>query len=270
MTIQDVQGRTLEDLGSLEGRVAVVTGAARGNGYAISWRLAEAGAHVFVADINEPGAQKAADRMTQEGYKATAAVVDAADSGSLGALADRALAEGGRLDVWVNNAGIFPVNTIEMSDEEWKKVVDLDLSGVFYGSREAALRMREAGSEGVIVNVASTNGYRAGGSGLSHYVASKHGVIGLTKSLAVELAPDGIRTVAVAPALVDTEGIEGAADDLSRIFGADPREAFAKMLPAGRIAVPDDVARVVTFLASDMAAFMTGTTIPIDGGFLAA
>ena len=270
MPIQDVQDRTLNNLLSLEGRVAVVTGGARGIGYAISRRLAEAGAAVLVSDLDTADAEEAAQSIRKDGFGATGLVADATDSASLASLAERALSDEGRLDIWVNNAGIFPPSFLtEMTDERWQRVLRLNLDGVFYGSREAAERMKTTGNGGVIVNTASTNSYR-GAPGLSHYVASKFGVRGLTQSLAAELAPEGIRVVAVAPALMDTEGLAEREEELRPVFGgADPKEAFERMLPLGRVGVPDDVARVVAFLASDLATFVTGSTVPIDGGLLA-
>ena len=271
MAIADFSENTLQELISLEGRAAVVTGGARGLGLAICSRLSEAGALVVVADLDGGAAEKAASRISENGGNALGVEVDATDSGSLSELADRTVSEYGRLDIWVNNAGVYPFqDPLEMSDEDWKKVVDLNLSGSFYGSREAAKRMREAGNGGVIINLSSTAGYKAEGPSLAHYVSTKHGVRGLTKSLAVALGGDGIRVLALAPTLIATEGIGEARGSLQEMTGSDdPLEAFSATLPLGRAGVADDVARVALFCASDLSGFMTGSTLLVDAGGVA-
>lgn len=272
MAIADVSTRGLSELTSLKGRVAVITGGARGLGRAISQRLAEAGAHVFVADINGQSAQDAAEEMMQKGRKASWAQVDATESTAMSALADRVVKESGRLDIWVNNAGVYPIDdTLTMTDARWQKVLDLNLSGTFFGAREAAKRMQVVGNGGVIVNMASSVAYRVGQMGFAHYAASKSGVVGLTKSLAFDLAPHNIRVLAVAPALMGTEGLQEARPVMEQSMGGrDIFEAFAEMLPVKRVGVPDDVARVVLFCASDLSMFMTGSALLVDGGMMTA
>ena len=185
MAIADVSGKMVQELISLDRRVAVVTGGARGIGFAICKRLVEAGAKVLVADLSEDVAKTAADRICEQRGQAVGVATDATDSRALVALANRATSEFGRLDIWVNNAGIYPFQeALEMTDEQWSKVMDLNLSGTFYRSRAAATRMREAGCAGVIINLSSTAGYEATGPAQAHYIASKYGVRGLTKSLA--------------------------------------------------------------------------------------
>jgi NAD(P)-dependent dehydrogenase (short-subunit alcohol dehydrogenase family) len=267
MAIADVSGKTIQDLISLKGRVAVVTGGAHGIGFAICQRLAEAGASVLVAGHHEDTAQEAAKRLTGAGQTAIGVQVDASNSESLAALADRAVSQFGRFDVWVNNAGIYPINPVlKMSDDDWRRVVELDLNGVFFASREAARRMVELDNGGVIINLSSVAGYSAGGPGMAHYVSVKHGVGGLTKSLAVELSQYAIRVLALAPTFIQTPGT--GADAFRQASGLDP-EQIAQMLPLGRVGVPDDVARVALFWASDLAAFMTGDTLLVDAGQIA-
>ena len=183
-------------------------------------------------------------------------------------LADRAVAELGRLDIWVNSAGVFPVSPLlELSDEDWDEVLDVNLRGTLIGAREAARTMLAAGRGGVVVNVASTAAYRASGPGVAHYVASKFGVRGLTQSLAVELGGHGIRVLAVAPTVTLTPGLEAERERLEAAgFALD---ALGPRLPLGRVAVPDDVARVVVFCASDLSLLMTGSTLLVDAGELA-
>ena len=263
--IRDVSDAPLAELSMLTGRAAVVTGGARGIGFACCARLVEAGATVLVADVDEREAASAAVRL---GPAAAAAWVDVTDSASVRALADRAAVDLGRLDVWVNSAGVFPVSPLlELAEEDWDRVLDVNLRGTLFGAREAARAMIAAGRGGVIVNVASTAAYRADGPGVAHYVASKFGVRGLTQSLAVELGRHGIRVLAVAPTVTLTPGLEAERSSLEAAgFALDE---LGLRLPLGRVAVPDDVARVVVFCASDLSLLMTGSTLLVDAGELA-
>jgi NAD(P)-dependent dehydrogenase (short-subunit alcohol dehydrogenase family) len=179
----------------------------------------------------------------------------------------------GHLDIWVNNAGIFPGGaTVDFLAETWDKVQDINLRGAFLGAREAARRMiAQSPKGGVIINVASVSGYR-GRPGLAAYVASKHGMIGLTKSLGVELGPHDIRVLGLAPTGVTTPGlaerkIQAQGEELERILALEKKVGAS--LPLGRLGVPDDIARVALFCASDMSALMTGATILVDAGALA-
>lgn len=252
------------------GTVAVVTGGAYGIGFAIAKRFCEAGATVVVADIDEPAARAAVDRLGGLKGRATAVRMDASVASEHDAVAARTLSEHGRLDVWVNNAGIYPFTALlELPDEEWHRVIDLNLSGVFYGCRAAGRAMRDAGNGGCIINLSSTAGFRNGGPGLAHYTAAKHGVRGITRNAAAELAQHGIRVLALAPTAISTEGTRASIDIIAAATGvADPFGAFEARLPAGRVGCPDDVARVALFCASKLAGFLTGITIPVDGGDL--
>lgn len=263
--IRDVSSASLAELVALSGRVAVVTGGASGIGRATCARLVEAGARVLVADLDPHAAASAVAGL---GPAATACFVDVTDAGSVRELADRAVSDLGRLDVWVNSAGIFPVTPLlELSEGDWDRVLDVNLRGTLYGAREAARTMVAAGGGGVIVNVASTAAYRADGPGVAHYVASKFGVRGLTQSLAVELGAHGIRVLAVAPTVTLTPGLETERAALEEAgFALDD---LGPRLPLGRVAVPDDVARVVLFCASDLSLLMTGSTLLVDAGELA-
>lgn len=262
--IRDVSGSSLADLIALSGRVAVVTGGASGIGLACGARLVEAGATVIVADVDKGSADTAASRL---GPLATAASVDVRDATSVRAVADRALDDFGRVDIWVNSAGIFPVTPLlELSEDEWDRVLDVNLRGTLFGAREAARAMIAAGHGGVILNVASTAAYRADGPGVAHYVASKFGVRGLTQSLAVELGAHGIRVLAVAPTVTLTPGLE--AERMSLEAAGFALDELGLRLPLGRVAVPDDVARVVLFGASDLSLLMTGSTLLVDAGEL--
>jgi NAD(P)-dependent dehydrogenase (short-subunit alcohol dehydrogenase family) len=273
MPIRDVSGHSLAELISLEGRVAVVTGAGRGIGQAISRRLAEAGASVVLGDLDPESAAESAAAIVASGGRAMGAPVDVTQEAAIVALADAAIRAYGRLDIWVNNAGIFPGGpSVDFLADAWDAVQDINLRGTFLGAREAARRMiAQHPRGGVIVNLASVSGYR-GRPGLAAYVASKHGVIGLTRSLGVELGPHDIRVLGVAPTGVATPGIalrkaSSSGAELERIEELEKKVGAA--LPLGRLGVPDDIARVVLFCASDLATLMTGSTIQVDAGALA-
>ena len=260
MVIADVSDNSISELISLAGRRAVVTGAARGLGKAIGRRLAEAGAAVLLADLDEAGARDAAADLSRSyDARVIATGIDVADSATIIAAADLAVEQLGGIDIWVNNAGIFPTAPLlDMTDELWDKVLDINLRGVFAGSREAARRMITADNGGVIINVASTAGFKGVGPGLAAYVASKHGVRGVTRQMAVELAPRGIRVLAVAPTFMVTEGTSSGP--------IPPAQRAMLSGRLGRPGVPDDVARAVLFCASDMSIFMTGSTLLVDAG----
>jgi NAD(P)-dependent dehydrogenase (short-subunit alcohol dehydrogenase family) len=264
VAIRDASNAPLTALVSLSGQVAVVTGGARGIGHACCARLAEAGATVIVADIDEGAAQAAADAI---GPAAIAAAVDVRESVSVRELVEATLDARERLDVWVNAAGVYPTSPLlELSDEEWELVLDTNLRGTFLGAREAARAMVLRNEGGVIVNISSTAAYRAEAPGAAHYVASKFGVRGLTQALAVELGPHRIRVLAVAPTVTLTPGLETQRESLQTAgFALDE---LGPQLPLGRVAVPDDIARVVLFCASDLSLLMTGSTLLVDAGEL--
>ena len=279
MPIKDVSGLSLQQLVSLDGKVAVVTGAGRGIGLAIARRLTEAGANVLLGDMDVPAAEASAAKLSAEfGRRVIGVSLNVAEESSIVALADRAVAEFGHLDIWVNNAGIFPGSpTVDQTVDIWDKVQDINLRGSFLGAREAAKRMMAqttkdgAPKGGVVINVASVSGY-SGRPGLAAYVASKHGVVGLTKSLGVEWGPHGIRVLGLAPTGVSTPGVQerkaqASGAELERIEALEKTVGAA--LPLGRLGVPDDIARVALFCASDLSMLMTGSTLLVDAGALA-
>jgi NAD(P)-dependent dehydrogenase (short-subunit alcohol dehydrogenase family) len=267
MAIANVSDVPVTALLSLAGRRAVVTGGAQGLGKGIARRLAEAGASVLIGDLKLAQAQEAAEKLSQRyGARVIASRLDVTDTTSVIAAADLAVNELGGIDIWVNNAGIYPnVELLNMKDEVWDQVMAINLRGAFTGSREAARRMIAAGRGGVIINLVSTAGFKGVAPGVAAYVSSKHGVRGLTKQLALELAPHDIRVLGVAPTFCDTEGNTAALAELAarKIAIEIPATLTSRL---GRIGVPDDIGRVVLFCASDMSIFMTGSTLLVDAG----
>jgi len=269
MSLPDVSDHSLQQLVSLAGRTAVVTGAAWGLGKATARRLAEAGAAVVIADIDMDTADATARELVATGSNVIATRMDAASLEDIRSVADLAERELGGLDIWVNNAGVVSNSRLfDLPDEEWDRVIDINLRGAFYGAREAARRMKARGKGGVIVNVASLAGLRGIAPGQVAYVGSKHGVVGLTRQMSIELAPDGIRVLGIAPGVCLTEKTMFLKD-------ADPAALARTGIPGiagtafGRHGVADDVARAILFCASDLSLFMTGSTLVVDGGIAA-
>lgn len=263
----DAQAEALADLLSLRGRTAIVTGAAQGFGAAIASRLAEAGANVVVADRDAHGAKAQAARLSATGCAAHAVEVDISDEASVTAMFDGA----GDVGILVNNAGVFSnAMATELAVGEFDRILAVNVRGTFLCARELARRCLAAGRRGTIVNIASVDALSPSCEGQVHYTASKHAVAGLTKALSVELAPRGVRVNAVCPGASMTEGavafVEAGAPD--GIDLAAQWAGIASRTPMGRLIDPDDVARAVVFLASDLSASVTGVLLPVDGGIL--
>jgi NAD(P)-dependent dehydrogenase (short-subunit alcohol dehydrogenase family) len=266
MAIADLTEQTLQQLVSLAGRVAVITGGKSGIGHAVCKRFAEAGANIVLASTHEDKAKQVAEGLKSPQSKVIGMAVDVRNSQMVEALADRAVQEFGRLDIWVNDAGIFPVKpALDVTDEEWTQTIDTDLTGTFYGARAAARRMQQLGNGGVIINIASSLGFR-GVPNQAAYVAAKWGVRGLTAALSTELGKDNIRVLAIAPGLTRSPGMLKVMESVDQQTGGSIGDQFAATLPLQRLAEPDDIARVVLFAASDLAMFMTGSTLLGDGG----
>jgi len=248
---------------SLDGKVAMVTGAARGIGAASARAFAANGAAVVICDLLDDDAADTVATIADKGGRASYIRTDVSDSASVQAAITHAENTFGPLDIAHNNAGTFhPAPLADLADEDWARVININLTGVFLCMKYQLQSMVTRGS-GAIVNTASVWSL-AGAPTQAAYAASKHGVVGLTKVLATEWATRGIRVVAVDPAYVRT-----ALDDADQRAGGYTAEDIARRTPMGRYAEPTEIARVVAFLASDDASFITGSEIAVDGGWLA-
>jgi len=245
---------------NFDGEVALITGGSRGIGASVARMFAAAGGTVAITYVGREDAAKEVLKEVQKlGQKGIAVRGDVSVWTDVQRIVDEVLRNFGRVDVLVNNAGIWTYGQVDgMSDEVWERTIDVNLKGTFYMCRAVIPHMKQQGG-GRIINISSTAGQR-GEAFHSHYAASKGGIISFTKSLAVELAPFNILVNSVAPGWVDTDMCE-------EVFG-DPnyKEEVRKTIPLGRIAVPDDIAGPVIFLASHLARHITGEVLNVNGG----
>ena len=240
----------------MDGNAGIVTGAAGGIGLSIARALLDAGANVLLVDLRED-VEDAAQRLN-----ARAQVADLAEDGGAGEMVERAVAEWGRIDFLVNAAGVQARGpAIELSDEDWERLHAVNLRAVFRGCRAAARRMVESGG-GAILNVASISS-TVGVPGIVPYGAMKGGVVQLTRGLAVELAPSGVRVNAVAPGYVTTAMTEELWSD------EDRRAQVTARIPLGRFASPEEISPAALFLLSPAAGYITGEVLHVDGGYVA-
>ena len=249
-------------MGQFEEKVVLVTGAASGIGRAAAELFAGEGAKVVVADIDRPGADATVELIRAEGGDAMAVTVDVADATSVAAMVAAAVDAYGGLDVALNNAGIVGagVDIADMDDDVWRRGIDVMLTGVFLCLKHEIPHML-AGGGGAIVNTSSGAGL-IGFPGQANYVAAKHGVIGLTRSAALEYIGRGIRINAICPGTARSRMVDEWMDG-----SAEAEAEVAALHPIGRIAEPEEIARAALWLASDAASFVVGVAFPVDGGY---
>ena len=243
----------------LQNKVALITGGAQGIGKTISEELVQNGAHVVLGDVNLEGAQATAEAINNDGGSASAVKIDVSNPAEVKQVFDSILKDKKPIDIMINNAGITRDGLmIRMKEADWDRVLNINLKGTFLCSQQAAKQMMKQKS-GAIVNIASIVGVM-GNFGQANYSASKAGVIGLTKTLAREVASRGIRVNAVAPGFIDTE--------MTRVLDESVRQKLIEQIPLAKLGLPEDVARCVAFLVSDRSSYITGQVINVNGGML--
>ncbi len=254
--------------GMLEGKTALITGGARGIGRAAALLFAAEGANVVVSDLNAEGASETVAMINESGGQALSMACDVTDAAAVNAMVQSAVDAYGRLDCAFNNAGIAPyqvgangMRTADWPDEAVDTMIDINLKSVWLCMRAEIKQFEAQGDGGAIVNTASIAGL-LGLPTASFYVAAKHGVVGLTKTAAIEYAPDNIRVNSVCPGYIET--------DMTRDSMARRGDQILSRVPAKRMGVPQDIAEMVCWLASDRAAFVTGANYNVDGGFVAS
>lgn len=251
----------------LTNRIALVTGARRGMGKAHALALAKQGAKVVVTDIDAAECQLVADKIKAGGGEAACFKMDVSNAEEVNQVFDAVIKRFGRLDILVNNAGIFfPKPALELTEDEWDKMININLKGQFFCAQRAAKEMAKnnlSASGGRIINISSiaSGGVGIGFEGAAHYAASKGGIIGMTESLAAEFAPLGITVNAIAPGAIDTPMTVPMKEGLA--------QEIAARVPLKRIGKPEEISAAVVFLASDEASYVTGATFYVDGGWLA-
>lgn len=250
----------------LTNKVALVTGARRGMGRAHAEALASQGAKVAVTDISKDECEAVVGEITARGGEARAWKLDVTDRKEIDAVFGAVAAHFGRLDILINNAGIFePKAALEINEEEWEKTIRINLRGEFFCAQRAAKEMMK-NKWGRIINISSiaSGGIGVGFEGAAHYAASKGGIIGMTETLAVEFAPLGITVNAIAPGAIDTPMVHSA------VMSEEGMQAMLAGIPLKRVGKPEEVAAAAVFLASEEASYVTGATLYVDGGWLAA
>jgi NAD(P)-dependent dehydrogenase (short-subunit alcohol dehydrogenase family) len=247
----------------LEGKVAIVTGGGSGFGKATSILFAKEGAKVAVVDYNEDGARKTAEEIKNAGGEAIYVKADVSKEEDVKRFVEETVKAFGKLDIIFNNAGIYvPGNAEEQKTEDWDRIIDVNLRGVFFGCKYAIPEMKKNGG-GVIINTASAAALIGFPEGIA-YAASKGGIVALTRAVAVDYAKAGIRANVICPGTSETP--------ITQQLLADEqfRQAFLAPIPMGRFGQPDDIAKAALFLASDLSSYITGATLPVDGGWTMA
>jgi 2-deoxy-D-gluconate 3-dehydrogenase len=252
---------------NLTGKTAIVTGGAMGIGFGIASRLAEAGANIVIADVNDKAGAAAAIGLVSGGGKAMFVQTDVSDGAQVARVMGEAIKAYGGVDILVNNAGVYPmIPVMKMTPVDFENILAVNLKSVFLFTKAAAAAMIESGKGGKIINITSIDALHPSSVGLAVYDASKHGLWGFTKNTALELAPHNIQVNAIAPGGIATPGT-GAGGPSNPAMEATVKK-FLEKIPMGRMGEPDDIGKVALFLASDLSSYMTGSQVVVDGGVL--
>lgn len=257
----------LSQLINLNGKTAIVTGGAMGIGFGIAYRLAEAGANIVIADLDEKAGNASAEELQKNGWKAAFIQTDVSHEDDVKLATDFAVATYGAIDILVNNAGIYPiVPVMKMELEMFEKIFAVNMRSVFLFTKAVAEVMIKQEKGGKIINITSIDALHPSGVGLAAYDASKHGLWGFTKNTALELAPHNIQVNALAPGSIDTPGSGDGRPVTPELEAIKKR--FVERIPMKRTGQPDDIGKVALFLASDLSSYMTGSQVVVDGGVL--
>lgn len=263
--------RPFNKLLDLSGKTAIVTGAV-GIGFGIANRLSEAGANVIIASRYQQEAETSAKQLTDKGWKAKAVQADVSNEDDVKRMVAATIATYDSVDILVNNAGIYPSTpVISMALSDFENVLAVNLKGVFLCTKYTAEQMIKQARGGKIINITSIDALHPSSVGLAHYDASKHGVWGFTKNVALELAPHKIWVNAIAPGGILTPGVEKLQKSMPVPQGVDMSkllEMFLAKIPMRRLGDSDEIGKVALFLASEMSSYMTGSQIVVDGGVL--
>lgn len=246
----------------LKNKVAVITGSAKGIGKAIAQEFAKEGARVVINSRHMDDIKKTVDEIKKAGGEAIGVEADVSKLSDVKKMLKKTVDSFGGIDILVNNAGVAHFDPLtEISEKEWDTTIDVNLKGCFMCSKEAVVEMLKTKTKGIIINLASIAG-EVGFQNLAHYCASKGGIIEMTKEMALELAPKGIRVNAIGPGVIDT--------DMTKNLLKDPeaKKGLLSQIPLGRVGKPEEIAKVALFLASDDSSYMTGSTVFVDGGWL--
>ncbi|HWB39198.1 MAG TPA: SDR family oxidoreductase [Candidatus Saccharimonadales bacterium] len=266
--------KAIMELLDLSNKTAIVTGGAVGIGFGISQRLAEAGANVMVADVSPQNLETARQNFTDPSLNIEYVQADVSKQTDVTKMVEQTLDCFGSIDILVNNAGIYPnILVMDMTLEDFDHVLSVNLKGAFMTTQAVAKQMIRQGDGGKIINITSIDALHPSSAGLAHYDASKHGLWGFTKNVALELAPHNISVNAVAPGGVATPGTQAAQANSQVPQGVDMAKlmaSFLQRIPMHRMGEPDDIGKAVLFLASDLSSYMNGSQIVVDGGVLLA
>jgi len=249
----------------LKNKVAIITGARRGMGRTHALKLAENGVKIVVSDISQNDCQKVADEIIKKGGTAIALQCDISKKSEVEEMVKKTIKKFGKIDILVNNAGICqPKSFLEMTEQDWEKTIDTNLKGYFLCSQACAKEMAKQ-KAGTIVNIASIamGQLGAGFAGLTHYCASKGGIVAMAEALALEMAPLNIRVNTIAPGAIDTPMVAAVKQDMKTL------EASLAKIPMARMGKPEEISNAVAFLASDESSYMTGSVVIVDGGWIA-